>query len=132
MEIDGAYQAKLGCRWTECDENTRLTWNDPDEATEQGAAACALVLIKGLAHYEVVERSRKGTGFDYWLGDEDEYPFQKKARLEVSGIAEGSEAQLQQRVNQKVRQTRRSDSTLLPAFVAVLEFRNPKAVITRR
>jgi hypothetical protein len=123
---------RVDCRWTACDENARLTWNDPEEATEQGAAACALVLIKGLAHYEVVERSRKGTGFDYWLGDEDDYPFQKKARLEVSGIAEGSEAQLQQRVNQKLRQTKRSDSTNLPAFVAVLEFKTPKAVVTKR
>ena len=122
----------MNCYWAVCDEKSRLTWNDPEEATEHGAAACALVLIKGLAQYEVVERSRKGTGFDYWLGDEDEYPFQKKARLEVFGIAEGSDAQLQQRVNQKLRQTKQSDSTNLPAFVAVLEFKTPRAVVAKR
>jgi hypothetical protein len=47
------------------------------------------MLIRQLTQFTVIERSRKGTGFDYWLGSEDEageLPFQNKVRLEVSGI----------------------------------------------
>ena len=52
-----------------------------------------------VGQYTVIHRSRKGTGFDYWLGDEkneDELPLQSKARLEVSGIrrADAKESEL--------------------------------------
>jgi len=43
----------------------------------------------------VIERSRKGTGFDYWLGSADEVgelPFQNKVRLEVSGIGKADDS----------------------------------------
>src|ERR1035438_522994 len=39
----------------------------------------------------VVLRSRKGTGFDYWLGKGGDAAFAAKARLEVSGILDGGE-----------------------------------------
>jgi hypothetical protein len=43
-----------------------------------------------LTDYTIVERACKGTGFDYWLGDEDDDLFQWKARLEISGILKGT------------------------------------------
>jgi hypothetical protein len=61
-----------------------------------------------------VERSAKGLGFDYWLGNEGEDDdsdelFARKARLEVSGIFSGSRSQVQARVRQKREQVRPSD-----------------------
>lgn len=79
-----------------------------------------------------MERSAKGTGIDYWLGDDAEGPpFQNKARLEVSGIlrAEGNvETVVSGRVRAKQRQTQRSSGTL-PACVVVVEFGSPLAEV---
>ena len=113
-------------------DQKRRTYNDQQEATEKGACAVAICVIHDLAGFAVVERSRTGTGFDYWLGDDDPRPFQKKARLEVSGILHGTENDLQQRVKQKCRQTERSDHTRLEAFVAVIEFGHPMAKVVKR
>jgi hypothetical protein len=49
----------------------------------------AILLMRALTGYTVIERSRKGTGFDWWLGTEDNL-FQGKVRLEVSGILRGT------------------------------------------
>lgn len=70
-------------------------WNDQEYTTEQAAYGIALLLLSKLTEFTVVERSRKGTGFDYWLGkptDSSDLPFQKSMRLEVSGIRQGSQA----------------------------------------
>jgi hypothetical protein len=113
-------------------DQKRRTYNDPQEATEKGACAVAICLIHDVAGFAVVERSRKGTGFDYWLGADDPHPFQKKARLEVSGILRGTERDLEQRIRQKCRQTQRSDHTRLEALVAVIEFGHPMAKVVKR
>lgn len=110
----------------------RRTHNDQQEATEAGACAVAISVIHDAVGFAVVERSRKGTGFDYWLGEDEPYPFQKKARLEVSGILHGTENDVEQRVKKKCLQTERSDYTRLDAFVAVIEFGHPMAKVAKR
>jgi hypothetical protein len=86
--------------------------------------------------YTVVQRAVKGTGIDYWLGEEDVLPFQNMARLEISGILHGEASDVQQRVKEKINQTRRSDMTIsgnpLPAFIVVVEFSQPLAQVVRR
>jgi len=116
----------------EVTDQKRRTHNDQQEATELGACAVAISVIHDLAGFAVVERSRKGTGFDYWLGDDDPHPFRKKARLEVSGILRGTDSDLERRVKEKCRQTERSDCTRLEAFVAVVEFGHPMAKVVKR
>jgi hypothetical protein len=49
-----------------------------------GAVGVAVLLSKQLTGFTVIQRSRKGTGFDYWLGDEDELPLQNKGRAATS------------------------------------------------
>ena len=79
--------------------------------------------------YTVIERSRKGTGFDYMLGDRQEPFFIPKARLEVSGIMHETDGNtVEQRFRQKSKQTLKTDTTRLPAYVAVVEFSKPKAI----
>ena len=78
--------------------------------------------------YTVIERSRKGTGFDYMLGDSLDPLFTPKARLEVSGIMRETDGNtLDMRFHQKTAQTDKSDGTRLPAYVSVVEFSTPKA-----
>jgi hypothetical protein len=52
----------------EVTEQLRLCYNDPEEATEFGACGVAILVLLELTGLRVVERSRKDTGFDYWLG----------------------------------------------------------------
>jgi len=119
--------------WPAVTAQMSRTHNDPDEATELGACGVAFHLIRDLESMHVIERSRKGTGFDYWLGKDGEDPFQNKARLEISGIRRaGSPSVVAERVKQKRLQTMRSDGMKIPAYVIVVEFSGPRAHIEDR
>jgi hypothetical protein len=56
--------------------------------------------------------------------------FQKKARLEISGILKGESSQIKSRVKQKKAQTQVSAGGY-PGYAAVVEFSSPQAVIER-
>jgi hypothetical protein len=114
--------------WSAATEQARRTYADIQVATEMGASAIALLFVKEQIGKVTVERSAKGTGFDYWLGDdtEDGIPFEGMARLEVSGILEGTHAQIQSRLAQKKRQMDPTDASA-PGFVAIVEFGTPLA-----
>jgi hypothetical protein len=87
------------------------------------------LLVIDRTEYTVIERSRKGTGFDYWLGTEADTLFQNKARLEVSGIRSGDAHDIRRRTKQKRRQIRPA-AEALQAFVIVVEFGTPRAQVT--
>lgn len=130
VEAEVAEVGKL--LWSEpVTDAMRRFWNDLDVATEHGAYGVAILLVRRITGYTIVERARKGTGFDWWLGHEDDL-FQKKARLEVSGILRGDSAQIARRVALKKKQTRQSDSTDLPAYVVVVEFSTPRSKFVKR
>lgn len=107
-------------------------WADTEYTTERGAAGVAILLIREETDHEVIKSSRRGTGFDYWLGDATERPFQSKARMEVSGIRIGSTYQLNARVQQKLRQMSRSDNMNIPGYAVVVEFGQPVARIAEK
>lgn len=100
-------------------------------ATEHGAVGIAVLLAQKEIGYTVIERSRKGTGFDYWMGEMSEHLFQNKARLEISGIRKGDDQNVRARVNQKLQQINRSDGTL-PSYVIVVEFGQPLAEVQEK
>jgi hypothetical protein len=81
-----------------------------------------------------VERSAKGTGIDYWVGDgrDERGIFQRAARLEVSGILKGDKAKIAARFAQKTSQTRRSDKSEMPAYVVIVDFGGPEARFAKR
>ena len=119
--------------WDSTTEQMRRCWADLEVATEHGAYGIAALLIPVLTNLTIVQRSRKGTGFDFWLGpmSADEVLFQKKARLEVSGIRKGSESQIKARLRQKKEQTKRSDG-VLQAYIVIVEFGEPQSRVVRR
>jgi hypothetical protein len=132
LTVKGSHIGVYTLHWSDrVTEPMQRFWNDWDEATEQAAYAVALVLMRAVTGYTVVERSRKGTGFDWWLGNDDNI-FQAKARLEVSGILRGTEKRIRTRVLAKTRQTQQSDSVQLPAHVVVVEFGKPQARMVQR
>ncbi|RJP40673.1 MAG: hypothetical protein C4547_02405 [Phycisphaerales bacterium] len=130
MEVAASRRHRYRVAWPALHDDAVRTHNDLPSAAEQGAYGVAFLLAEELTDFRVIERSRKGTGFDYWLGVGGEHPFQQAARLEVSGIVDNAD-QLEARVKAKMKQTDRSAGKL-PAFVAVIEFGQPKSVFKRR
>ena len=119
-------------------EQATNSYGDPQEATEWGACGIACALIEKVSSLVITKRSRKGTGFDYWLGnaiqDDSRIPllFQDVARLEVSGILNDERMSvIDRRVKDKTRQIERGKHSSLPAYVIVVEFGIPLAKVVR-
>jgi len=134
MLISGEVTGSAVLEWDPTSDQIRRNWNDDDEATEYGACAIASLLAPELSGLQVVERAKKGTGFDYWLGsaDDSECLFQNRARLEVSGIRAGAKTVIAARVREKLRQVERFGVALLPALVVVVEFSEPESRVAKR
>ena len=131
VEYELTHQLKV--RWQKITQQIRDTRDDLEYATEDGAYCIAMLVVKHLTDLSVVKQSKKKTGFDYWLGKE--YPkigVQKQARLEVSGILSGTKGQINQRVKEKIDQTKRSDHLNIPAYIVIVEFSRPFVKIVKR
>ena len=120
----------VSVEWKPVPQPTRRTWNDLAEAAEYGACGVAFLLISEFTEFSVIERSPKGEGFDYWLGEEDDL-FQKKARLEISGTRLGAK-EADKRVEVKRRQTDASDASRLPAYIVVVDFGTPTSRVVKK
>lgn len=135
LDVDGNIHARYSLKWRMlAGEKVDTAWNDADYATEHGAAAIAIMLAKQVIGYDVIERSRRGTGIDYWLGEASDVTYQSKARLEVSGIRRGDNVDIQRRLTIKLAQTMRSDTMRggLPVYVVIIEFSKPVAEVHDR
>jgi hypothetical protein len=131
LVVDGTFSTAFSLVWSEeVTEAKRRFWHEHTEATQQGAYAVAILLMRELTGYTVIERSRKGTGFDRWLGTEDNL-FQEKARLELSGILCGTARRINSRIKTRTGQTRQSDHLALPAYDVVVEFGAPRAKVVQ-
>jgi hypothetical protein len=131
FSVKGSYRRTAHLKWVGATRQQQLTYADMQEATEYGAAGVAILTLKRAVGKVVVERSRKGDYFDYWLGSEGGGElFQNRERLEVSGILAGDEKKLELRVEQKRDQITRARGKLTK-YVAVVEFGSPKAKVVK-
>lgn len=138
LKVGKPSASECSIHWTPLTPDMVRTWNDLQDASEVGAYGIALLLMTRLTEYTTLERSKKGPGFDYWLGfktSDEMFPFQRKARLEVSGILDGTDSQIRSRVKEKLEQTQQSDNLPdgpYPAYVVVVEFGRPVSQVVRR
>jgi hypothetical protein len=121
-------------KWCDVTERDAGTWADLQEATEYGAYGIAIIVALPLTETPRVERSAKGTGVDYWVGDGKDQRgiFQRTARLEVSGILKGDKTKIAARLREKLVQTKRSDKAGLPAYVVIVDFGGTEARFVKR
>lgn len=78
ITVDGDFNAKFNLYWQPVTEQMLRCWNDEEFTTEQAAYGIAFLIVRELTNLTVIERSSKGTGFDYWLGalePDEELPF---------------------------------------------------------
>lgn len=137
LSVEGSFQRKFEVSWNHSviTDDVLRSWEDADEATEFGACGLAFLLVWELTPFRVIRRSRKGTGFDYWLGDKEDsdiLPLSDKARLEVSGIGtEEQSNQINRRMDNKINQLRKSESMDLPAIIVIVDFTKPLAYVVK-
>ena len=115
--------------WTTVSDQTRRLLEGADTTTENGAIGMAFAVVHRETGYAVssVHGKGGGGGFDYWLADETTQHI--KARLEVTGMGEGTDADIRARKEQKVEQIERSDSWGFSGYIVVVEFRTPLAEV---
>jgi hypothetical protein len=121
--------------WLALDAKMRRSYRNLKDTVEYAACGIAGLLITELTGYEIIEQSQVGEGIDFWLSKkifEGEPTFMREARLEVSGILNGTEKEINTRVKLKMEQTKQSDTTNLPAYIIVVEFSNLQAQVVKR
>lgn len=126
MAGEGSYATTYTTTRYDVDAQMKRTWGDEEYTTEQGAYGLAFLVASCEMDVKAIQKSRKKTGIDYWLGTEDNFMFQNKVRLEVSGIRNGNKQQLDHRFETKMKQSEKSDGTGLPALIVIVEFSTPK------
>lgn len=135
LRIDGIQPCVIELQWSAIDDTVRRFNADQEVATEYGAYGIIALIMPRLTNLTIIERSVKGKGFgfDFWLGsiEDADTLFQRKARLEVSGIRKGSESIMQSRVNMKLKQISPSD-IVAPGYVAVVEFGTPRVRVVEK
>ncbi len=135
LAVTGDYNTTFIVKWEgEVTQDMLRAWENEEVATENAAYGIAILLIEELTGYTAIARADKGTGIDFWLGyrtTEPNKPFQRMARLEISGIRHGNVRRIEARVKQKKRQTNLSASEL-PAYVVVVEFSVPTARVVKK
>ena len=133
MPVEGDYSAVFRLSWEPLTEKHHRTCADIQEATEYGAYGVALLVVRETTGKTVLERSAKGPGFDFWIGDEEhaELPFHGLTRLVVSGILSGDSKDVKSRAQMKKTQVSPSDDQG-PAFIAIVEFGRPVTRLERK
>jgi hypothetical protein len=117
---------------SEFTERLKKAYKDEKKATENAAVFLSLSLMLELTDYKYFEVTEGNNGIDYWLSNEsDDLDF--SARLEISGIRQEKQSNnINTRLNTKINQTKRSDSSTLPAYIAIIEFSKLEAIILER
>ncbi len=131
LKVFGTWDDAFHVKWVAVTEKARRSWNDLPYTAEQGGYGLAILLMRELAGLGVVERSKKGGGFDYWLGEKNQQPFQNKARLEVTGTLSSNVSQVEYKAKRKLKQTDQSDGKF-PAYVVVVEYSAPLSKVVKK
>jgi hypothetical protein len=132
MAVLGKLKGRCKVFWHPVSPTMARSFQMDTFVTEWGACGVAILLTQSLTKYKVIEQSVRGTGFDFWLGHKGKLPFDRKARLEVSGLRPGNDAEVKERRDKKIDQTKQSDNTKLRAYIVIVEFGRPLSHVSIR
>jgi hypothetical protein len=126
LRLSGDFTGTSTLKWASLSQDAYNTWNDRDEAVENGACCIAIILAPKITGMPAIHKAKKGGGYDYFVAEQDALPF-SGYRLEVSGIACCRGSDLATRVRDKHRQLEQSDDSGIPGLVIVTEFSRPES-----
>ena len=132
LAVEGDLTGQFELIWSKVSQQMKDSRSDMEDTVESGAYCLAMLVIEKMTKLKVTKQSQKRTGFDYWLGDTQGIGMQGLARLEVSGILKGTKGQINQRLKEKVEQTKKSDNLNIPAYIVIVEFSQPRLKIKRK
>lgn len=120
---EGTRQVRI--EWSRASARAGRTHAHSDDATRDGAYALAFAVLRQLRSYTFLRRAERRSGADFVLVREGaaERDF---IMLEVSGVGRGSDAVVNGRLRDKVRQVSRHDGE---AIAVVVRFQRPLVAI---
>jgi hypothetical protein len=109
--------------WESPDQRCQRGWANLDDATRDGAYACALAAVELTSGFFAMGRAEKLTGADYYVApiETDPNDLESCIRLEVSGT-QSDINEVIRRLREKITQAKNGNSPL-PAIAAVVGFR---------
>ncbi len=115
-------QVTTEVQWPIPDARCSCAWANRDDATRDGAYACAIAAVEVGLRLFAIGRAETLTGADYYIAPHghDAEDFEHCIRFEVSGT-QSDEYEVKRRLNEKVKQAREGKSSL-PAIAAVVGF----------
>ena len=131
LALTGEFGGTMTLRVPRVTDQIRRTYADVVHAVERGACAVAALLCERQMGMSIVEQSWRGGAFDYWLGESAGELFQRKAKLEVSGILRGDVSHVRRRLMEKLGRLPAGDSPWT-TWIVVVEFSQPSANAVRR
>lgn len=120
------------------DDKIKRSHKDEERTTDFGSMFLTLSLfcnLKQLKDYAgedefEFETSAKGSGVDFWISRKSK-ELNYIARLEISGIRNETPTNTAViRLSKKQKQVKKSSGTNLPVFISIVEFSDPKSLIT--
>jgi hypothetical protein len=120
---DNGEESHAALAWQAPDSRILDAWANTTDATEAGAYGCVIAGVEYLRDLFAVRRAETGTGADYYIGPNasGEDDLEACMRLEVSGVGDGDEKDVNKRLLEKVRQASRGKGNL-PALAGVVGF----------
>lgn len=123
LRFEDGDEKKASIDWEEPDERCKSAWANFDDATRDGAYACAIVATEVSYGLYTVRRAETLTGADYYVSPNEDLPddLEDCLRLEVSGTALG-EGEVMRRLRVKIKQAEEGKSSL-PAIAVIVGFK---------
>lgn len=130
---DNLYQKEIKINWNTAVSTKILnTHKDENRTTDFGAMFISLSLLDGMLNFNQIESSALGTGVDFWVAD-DSQKINFSGRIEISGIMKAkSTNNIDTRLKIKVEQIKKSNTSGVPAYISIIEFGNPEALIIKK
>ena len=122
LDRNGSHSTAV-VEWQPTDTQTRGAWANETDTTEDGAYACVIAAAELAGGLLAVYRAETKTGADYYMVPEGIPPddLESCLRLEVSGLDQGQESRIRQRLREKLAQAAEGNSNL-PAMAGVIGF----------
>jgi hypothetical protein len=139
IHSENIYKNPLKLFWEkEIDERMKRSHHDAERTTDFAAMYLTLSLFCTLEELKEfigedefeIETSAKGSGVDFWISRKS-IELNYIARVEISGIRNETQTNTMEiRLSKKQNQVKKSSGTNLPVFISIIEFSNPKSLIT--
>jgi hypothetical protein len=120
---DNGSTSSAELRWPIPTVREQNAWANTTDTTRDGAYGCLIAGVELLRGLFAVRRAETGTGADYYIGPNGsgEDDLEDCLRLEVSGVSDGSDKEVNRRLLEKVEQVRRGNGSF-PALAGVMGF----------